>query len=65
MVLSPQARLATASDQATESLPSTGDYWRALATSSPHLARRQHDPRQATPRTSPGDSTQNRVLCGG
>ncbi|MCI59169.1 hypothetical protein A2U01_0080424, partial [Trifolium medium] len=35
MVLSPQARLATSSDQATKSLPSTGDYWRQLATSSP------------------------------
>ncbi|MCI49689.1 hypothetical protein A2U01_0070933, partial [Trifolium medium] len=29
------ARLATASDHATESLPSTGDYWRQLATTSP------------------------------
>ncbi|MCI98343.1 hypothetical protein A2U01_0119646, partial [Trifolium medium] len=38
----------TASDQATESLTFTGDYWRQMATTSPHLARRQS-------RTSPGD----------
>ncbi|MCI82139.1 hypothetical protein A2U01_0103413 [Trifolium medium] len=30
--------MATASDQATESLPSTGDNWRQLATTGDHLA---------------------------
>ncbi|MCI74048.1 hypothetical protein A2U01_0095312 [Trifolium medium] len=49
MVLSPQPRLVTDSDQATESLPSTSDYWRQLATMSP-------PPRQAPTRSSPGDT---------
>ncbi|MCI42431.1 hypothetical protein A2U01_0063668, partial [Trifolium medium] len=55
-------QLATNQQKVCHSLATSGEYWRPRRHSSPGD---NHERRLATSRSSPGDSTQSMVLCGG